>query len=126
MTRILSYISSSLLFVLLPATVFAQQAAEATAERPALTEVLFRMMPLFLMVFIVFHFLVIRPQEKRAKTQRELIESLSKNEQVVTSSGIVGRVAGIEKDYILLEISNNVKVKFEPAHVVKRFEKEKS
>ncbi len=113
----------ALFFILFfPALALAQEAA----ARPPLTEVLFRMMPLFLMVFIVFHFLVIRPQEKKSKAQRELIESLTKNEQVVTTSGIVGRVAGIEKDYILLEISNNVKVKFEPGHVVKRFEKEKS
>ena len=48
------------------------------------------------------------------------IEELKRGDQVVTSGGIIGKVVGSEKEYVVLEISNNVKIKVEPTHVTRR------
>jgi len=63
-------------------------------------------------MFAVFWFLVIRPQQKRAKTHQEMLKALKRGDQVVTNGGMIGRVARIEGDgVLLLEIAPNVKVK---------------
>jgi preprotein translocase subunit YajC len=72
--------------------------------------------PVFLVMmvgmFAVFWFLVIRPQQKRAKEHRNMLGAIKRGDQVVTNGGIMGRVARIEGDGVLLvEIAPNVKVK---------------
>ena len=72
--------------------------------------------PVFLVMmvamFAVFWFLVIRPQQKRAKQHRNMLQAIKRGDQVVTNGGIIGRVARIEGDGVLLiEIAPNVKVK---------------
>jgi preprotein translocase subunit YajC len=114
MVRVLGWGIFSLLFVVTEA--MAQEAGVA-AQPSALG----RMLPLFFIVFFIFYFLVIRPQDKKLRAQEALLKDLSKGDMVVTSSGVIGRVAGIEKDHILLEISNNVRVKYERTHVVKPY-----
>lgn len=108
------------LFFFSTADVWAQ-AADMPAQLSPLQRII-AMSPMFLMVFLIFYLLVYQPQKKQAKTHDELINSLKKGEFVVTSAGIIGRVAGIEKDYILLEVSANTKVKVEQSHVLKRRE----
>ncbi len=74
------------------------------------------MFPLILM-FAIFYFLLIRPQQKRAKQHRELIENLKRDDQVVTSGGIHGRITGIADDIITIEIAPNVKIKVARPHI---------
>lgn len=100
--------------------------ADADAPPPGFGEMFTQMIPLFLAVFFIFYFMVLKPQEKKIKAQQALLTTLKKGENVTTSSGLIGRVAGIEKDHILLEVSPNVKMKFEPTHITKRFEPESS
>ncbi|MEM7121228.1 MAG: preprotein translocase subunit YajC [Pseudomonadota bacterium] len=69
---------------------------------------------IFMMVamFAVFWFFVIRPQQKRAKDHRQMLGALKRGDQIVTNGGIIGRIARIEGDGVLLvEIAPNVKVK---------------
>ena len=87
-------------------------------------EIFSRMMPMFFMVFFVFYFLVIRPQQTKLKQQNLLLSALKAGDVVVTTSGIIGRVAGTEKDYILLEVSAGVKVKVIRENVTRRYEAE--
>lgn len=87
---------------------------------------LMAMAPMLALCFFIFYFLVIRPQEKRLRTQQALLNDLKKGDMVVTESGIIARVAGIEKDHILLEVSANTKVKFERERITKRYEKPSS
>ena len=61
--------------------------------------------------FAIFYFLLIRPQSKRAKQQRELLASLGKGDEVVTSSGIIGRITDIEDNIVSLEIAKNTTIK---------------
>lgn len=101
--------------------VFAQQAGELPPP-PSFGEVLNRMIPMFVVVFFIFYFLVMKPQQSKLKAHQALLSSMKRGDEVVTTSGLIGRVAGNEKDYILLEIAQNVRVKVEAAHVVKKYE----
>ena len=65
-----------------------------------------------ILIFIVFYFLLIRPQQKRAKEHRTLLSNLKEGEKVLTSGGIIGRITGIKDDEITVEISDKVRVKF--------------
>jgi len=79
---------------------------------------------MFIIVGAIFWFLVLKPQQDKLKAQQNLLSALKKGDAVVTSSGIIGRVAAVEKDHILVEIANNVRVKFEPSHIARKPEKE--
>ncbi len=62
-------------------------------------------------IFIIFYFLLIRPQTKRAKEHREMVAKLGKGDEVVTSGGILGRVTDLEDAYLTVEVANGVAVK---------------
>jgi preprotein translocase subunit YajC len=68
------------------------------------------MIPLVLM-FVIFYFLLIRPQQKKAKQHRELLANLKKGDSVITSGGIYGRIAEINENFIVLEVADKVRVK---------------
>jgi preprotein translocase subunit YajC len=78
----------------------AQTAAPAA---PGITDFL----PLII-IFILFWFMLIRPQMKRAKEQKKMLSELAKGDEVVTASGQLGRVAKIGEQYISLEIADGV------------------
>ncbi|MFL9608696.1 preprotein translocase subunit YajC [Methylobacillus pratensis] len=58
-----------------------------------------------IVIFVLFWFMLIRPQMKQAKEQRKLIEALQKGDEVTTSSGIVGRITKVGEGYVSLEIA---------------------
>jgi len=62
-------------------------------------------------IFVIFYFLLIRPQQKRAKDHRKLLEEIKVGEYVLTSGGIYGRITGLRDNVITLEISDKVRVK---------------
>ena len=66
-----------------------------------------------LIIFGIFYFLLIRPQMKKAKQQRQLIASISKGDEVVTQGGLAGRVMQVGEDYLQLEIAEGVLVKMQ-------------
>lgn len=61
-------------------------------------------------IFVVFYLLLIRPQAKRAKEQKLMIEALQKGDEVATSAGQLGRVVRISGNYVILQIAENVQV----------------
>ncbi len=61
--------------------------------------------------FLILYLLVIRPQSKRSKEQKQMISSLSRNDEVVTSGGLLGRVTEVGETFLKLELANNVIVK---------------
>jgi preprotein translocase subunit YajC len=67
------------------------------------------MLPIILM-FVVLYFLMIRPQMKRAKEHKAMIEALQKGDEVVAAGGLVGRISKISESYITLQIASNVEV----------------
>ncbi len=67
-------------------------------------------LPLILM-FVVFYFLLIWPQQKKAKTHRQVLSNLQKGDNVVTSSGIYGTITGLTDTVVTLEIAEKVRIK---------------
>jgi preprotein translocase subunit YajC len=70
----------------------------------------FESMILILLMFGVLYFMMIRPQMKRAKEQKAMIEALQKGDEVITAGGLLGRITRLSEGYITLEIANNVEV----------------
>ncbi len=66
------------------------------------------MMPLVFLVvmFVIFYFLLIRPQQKRQKELRSMIDALSKGDEVVTTGGLVGRVTDLSDQYLTLQVAS--------------------
>ncbi len=72
--------------------------------------------PLILM-FVIFYFLLIRPQQTKAKKHRELLDGLKRDDMVVTTGGIHGKITGITDTIVTIEIASNVKIKVSKSHV---------
>ena len=68
------------------------------------------MLPL-LLIFVVFYFLLIRPQAKRAKEHQAMVAALGVGDEVVTSGGILGRVTEVGDQFLTVEIADGVQVK---------------
>ena len=64
-----------------------------------------------ILIFIIFYFLLIRPQQKRAKAHEAKIGSVQKNDQVVTGGGLMGKAVKVTDEYVEVEIASGVKVK---------------
>lgn len=73
-----------------------------------------------LLIGVVFYFLLIRPQQKRAKAQRQLVESISAGDRIVTIGGIHGTVQSIDADTIRLEVAPGTTVTMLRASVARR------
>lgn len=64
-------------------------------------------------IFLIFYFMIIRPQQKRAKEREKLLSNIQKGDKVITSGGVHGIVAGLEEKTALLDIGDKVKIKIE-------------
>lgn len=82
-----------------------------------MTSSLMGMLPLVLM-FVVLYFVMIRPQMKRQKEHRSMIEALAKGDEVATAGGLVGRVTRLDDNYLNLEIANGVEIRVQRSAVV--------
>lgn len=71
-------------------------------------------------MFAIMYFLIIRPQQKRQKEHKAMLESLKKSDKVVTSSGIYGTIVDIDGNTMTLQIAENVKVKFDKSAIVSK------
>ena len=69
-------------------------------------------LPIILM-FVVLYFLMIRPQQKKAKAHKSLLEALSKGDEVVTASGMAGRVTKVGDDFVTIEVAANVEIQMQ-------------
>jgi preprotein translocase subunit YajC len=70
---------------------------------------LMSMLPL-VVIFVLFYFMLIRPQMKRAKEQKKMLEGLQKGDEIVTASGLVGRIGKLGDQYVALEIADGITV----------------
>lgn len=61
-------------------------------------------------VFVAFYFMLIRPQQKRAKEHKTMLDALQKNDEVVAGGGLVGRVVKVSENFITLEIASGIEV----------------
>ena len=73
-------------------------------------------LPIILM-FAVLYFLMIRPQMKKAKEHKALLESLAKGDEVVTQGGLAGRIAKVGDDFVTISIADNVDIQMQKAAI---------
>lgn len=97
-------------------TAFAQT-APAAASGGDMQSTLISMLPLLLM-FAVLYFVMIRPQMKKQKEHRAMIEALAKGDEVVTAGGLLGRVSKMGDSFIGLELAEGVEVQVQRGSVV--------
>ncbi len=93
------------------------QTAPAAAAGSDMQSSLMSMLPLVLM-FVVLYFVMIRPQMKKQKEHRTMIEALAKGDEVVTAGGMLGKVSKLGDSYIGLEIANSVDVQVQRSAIV--------
>ena len=67
----------------------------------------------FVGMIVIFYFLLIRPQQKRAKEHRKMVEAIGKGDEVVTNGGILGKIIELSDQYLTVEIADNVQVKIQ-------------
>jgi len=84
--------------------------AHAQAAGGAQPNALLQMLPLVL-IFVVFYFLLIRPQQKRAKEHKTMVSGLAAGDEVVIAGGVLGRIAEIRDQFLIVEIADGVQVK---------------
>jgi preprotein translocase subunit YajC len=74
------------------------------------------LLPIVLM-FVLLYFLMIRPQMKRAKEHKQMVEALQKGDEVITAGGVVGRISKMGEAYVTLEIAPNTEISVQRASV---------
>ena len=73
-------------------------------------EVLFQIMPLIL-IFFVFYFLIIRPQQNKVKEHAAMVNAVKKGDEVVTQGGLIGKVSKVSDDEVTIDFGNNVNIR---------------
>jgi preprotein translocase subunit YajC len=96
---------------------FAQSAPAAAAGGQGMMSSLSGMLPLVLM-FVVLYFVMIRPQMKRQKETRAMLEALARGDEVVTSGGLLGKINKLGDGMVGLEIANGIEVQLQRSAIV--------
>lgn len=68
---------------------------------------------MFALIIFIFYFMIIRPQQKRAKEREKMLTAVKKGDKVVTAAGMHGTVVGLEEKTVLVQVADNVKIKFD-------------
>ena len=93
------------------------QTAPAAAAGGDMQSSLMSMLPLVLM-FVVLYFVMIRPQMKKQKEHRSMIEALAKGDEVVTGGGLLGKVTKLSESTVSLEVANGIEIQVQRSAVV--------
>jgi len=99
--------------VFLISTAYAQTAATSAAVGGGFSQFI-----IFLPIIAIMYFLVIRPQQKRAKEQKELIAGLVKGDEIVTVGGVIGRISKLGESYVHIETGGNVELQIQRSAIV--------
>ena len=87
--------------------------ADALAAGPeSMSDSLTSFLPLII-IFVVFYFLLIRPQTKKAKEHKQMVEAITKGDEVVTNGGLLGRVVKVGDNFVELELAEGIIVKLQ-------------
>ena len=83
---------------------------DAWAQAEAQPDPLISFLPLIL-IFVVFYFLLIRPQNKRQKEHREMVSNLGVGDEVVTAGGVLGKITEVSEQFVRVEVANGVELR---------------
>ena len=72
---------------------------------------------MFGLIFVIFYFMIVRPQQKRQKERQRMLDALKKGDKVLTAGGIHGTIMGIEEKTVLVQIADGIKVKVDRGSV---------
>ena len=72
---------------------------------------------LFAVIFLLFYLLIIRPQNKRAKTHKTMIDSLAVGDEVVTNGGMIGKIVKLDDNYLSIEIADKVVIRLQKSYI---------
>ena len=72
---------------------------------------------MFALIIGIFYFLILRPQQKRQKERKQLLESVKKGDRIITASGLHATVSGLDEKTVLLQVADHIKMKFERSAV---------
>lgn len=75
------------------------------------------LLPMILM-FAVFYFLLIRPQQKKAKEHREMLNNLKRGDEIITNGGMLGKVTGLTDRYVTLEVAEKIRLRVLRSHIL--------
>ncbi|MDQ3564079.1 MAG: preprotein translocase subunit YajC [Pseudomonadota bacterium] len=89
--------------------------AQAAPSRPA-AQFFFEILPI-VFLFVVLYFVMIRPQTKRNKEHKKMMEALAKGDEIVTTGGLLGRVLEVGENFVLIDVGKAVEVKVQKAQV---------
>ena len=90
---------------------WAQEAAGGGAD-PGMINFVF-----LIIIFVIFYFLLLRPQIKRAKEHKKMTEALAKDDEIITNGGLAGRIIKVDESFITLQIAENVQVQVQRSAV---------
>lgn len=68
-------------------------------------------------IFVLFYFMLIRPQNKRAKEQRNLVDSIQQGDEIATSGGIIGKIVDMKDNYVKVTIADNVEITLQKSSI---------
>ena len=91
--------------------------AQAAPEAPPAPNPIMTFLPL-IFIFVIFYFLLIRPQQKKAKEHSKLVSSLKSGDKVITTAGIHGLITNVKETTVTIKVADNVKIEFDKAAVV--------
>ena len=80
----------------------------------------------FILIFIIMYFMLIRPQQKKTKEHQELLNKLKKNDEVMTSGGIYGKVVDLKETVVTIEVAPNVRIRVARAQIAAVISAEKT
>jgi len=75
-------------------------------------------------LFGIFYFLVIRPEQKRVKKHREMLESLKKGDKIVTNGGLIAEIVRVEKDFFKIKLDDKVEARLDKESIVRKLDDE--
>jgi preprotein translocase subunit YajC len=71
----------------------------------------------FIIIFVLFYFMLIRPQMKQAKEHRAMLDALKNGDEIMMGSGLLGKITKLNNSYALIEIANNVEIKIQKQNI---------
>jgi len=72
------------------------------------------------LMFVIFYFLLIRPQQKKAKDHRDMLGSLKRGDRIITNGGLIGKITGLTDKYVTLELAEKIRVRMLRTHILGR------
>lgn len=98
---------TKLLALLFSSTAALAQTAPAAGQQPSILEAVFP----FIIMFVILYFMILRPQMRKQKDHQSFVTTLKRGDEVITQSGILGKIEGLTEQFVTLEIADGVRIK---------------